>query len=77
MATYVPLKEAAAHFRVDPETLREGIADGVLPGAIRIGRVWRIDVDVLGEHFRNAANNPTVSPRVTRLRAGRRPRAAG
>jgi excisionase family DNA binding protein len=45
-AYYSP-EEVAEHFGVDPETIRRMARDGKIPGARRIGRLWRIPAEFL------------------------------
>lgn len=39
---YLTVSEVAAHFRVDPQTVRRWCAGGQLE-AVRVGKVFRID----------------------------------
>ena len=39
---YVSPEEAAKAFSVQPETIRRLCRDGKIPGARKIGKVWRI-----------------------------------
>ncbi len=41
-STYVSPEEAAKVFSVKPETIRRLCRDGKIPGARKIGGVWRI-----------------------------------
>ena len=47
---YISVKEAAARYGISDRTVRQSVADGVLP-ALRVGRQIRLDPLVLDELF--------------------------
>jgi len=68
--------EAAAHARVNVETIRRAIRAGVLPVAAKIGRSPRISEVALDEWLADTASH-TTAPSVARTRRSpRRPGAA-
>lgn len=51
---YTP-EEVAKYYAVSPETIRRMCRDGEIPGAIQIGRQWRIPRDYI---LRNSKIEP-------------------
>lgn len=54
--------EAAAYLRTHPLTIHRLLRKGAFPGALRIGRVWRIPQSVLEELGRLALGKPNRPP---------------
>jgi hypothetical protein len=74
MAHYVSLQEAAHHFGVSTEGLRLAITGPHgLPGVLRVGRVYRLDLDVLTEHFSQAVGQPSARAGLAPRTSPRRP----
>jgi excisionase family DNA binding protein len=47
----VTVEEAAESLRISKETIRRWLREGSIPGAMKVGRQWRIDLDQLREHL--------------------------
>lgn len=71
MTTYVPVRDAAAHFQVSERTLRDAIRARSLPGVIRVGRVWRVDIDALERHYAQQQTDTGPVPAVAGYRVRR------
>ncbi|MCK6480225.1 MAG: helix-turn-helix domain-containing protein [Planctomycetes bacterium] len=65
---FLTADELAALLKVHPATVREQAAAGRIPGAFRMGRLWRFDLDA----FRAAGGlQPgTPAPRLGRAKDG-------
>ncbi len=48
----VTVEEAAESLRISKETLRRWLREGSIPGALKVGRQWRIDLDQLRQHLK-------------------------
>ena len=49
----VTVEEAAESLRVSKETVRRWLREGSVPGAMKVGRQWRIDLEQLRLHLFN------------------------
>jgi len=48
----VTVEEAAESLRISQETLRRWLREGSIPGALKVGRQWRIDLDQLRQYLK-------------------------
>lgn len=54
----VTVEEAAESLRVSKETIRRWLRNGSVPGAMKVGRQWRIDLEQLTEYVRSQQVKP-------------------
>lgn len=62
---YVSTEDIAARYDVSPETVRRWCRDGAIPGAIQLGRQWRIPRKWMTEPL-SLSSGTTQWPQVKR-----------
>ena len=72
MAEIMTTKEMSEYFKLHEITICKYAAEGEIP-AIRIGRVWRFDKDVIDDSIRTAQNDPQNDEKPRRKGVRKKP----